>query len=368
MRSSFHTIRKRSLSFMAIVVVTLLIMGVFTVYPEEERSLQEVLFENGLLRDEIAALEAELESRETAFTATQNQEPPPGQVEVDPAEYQKLVEDLQNLEAQNAEVQNPLDQQNQLSKDLIAARTALLIGRAKEFDIGSEKTASGFPVSWIEEVRELAFGLRHSVLMFSQRKEIAPGYWEGGIATAFLIEPDLAVTNSHNVRGLDGSLKGGHITLFTFQGESIKASVVGDNPLADIALLRLEKTLLLPTLKWSNTGSISAGDPIFTIGNPGMMGSWVTHIGLIKKIHNVGGYTEVQFSAPCMKGCSGSPVFNMNGEVVAVLFGALPEDKGHLPLQLHTSLRFLKRETGLAASAQDASSLVSQFLLEEGAK
>lgn len=363
-----HTIHKRSLSFTA-VVVTLLVTGVFTVYAEEERSLQEVLFENGLLRDEIAELEAEFES----FTATQNQELQSGQVEVDPAEYQKLVEDLQDLEAQNAEVQNPLDQQNKLSKDLIAARTALLIGRAKEFDIGSEKTASGFPVSLIEEVRELAFGLRHSVLMFSQRKETAPGYWEGGIATAFLIEPDLAVTNSHNVRDTDGFLKDGQITLFTFQGEAIKASVVGDNPLADISLLRLEKTLALPTLKWGNTGSMSVGDPIFTIGNPGMMGSWVTHIGLIKKIHNqeiqnVGSYEEVQFSAPCMKGCSGSPVFSMNGEVVAVLFGALPEGKGHLPLQLHTSLRFLKGETGLGASAQEASSLVSQFLLEEGAK
>ena len=356
---------QRALSFVALAVVLLLIMGVFSVSAQEERTLQEVLLENRYLRAEIADLEAALESREAADLAAQNQEPPPGQVEVDPAEYEKLVEDLQTLEAQSATVQDPLEQQNQLSKDLIAARTALLIGRAKEFDTGSEKTASGFPISRIEEVRELAFGLRHSVLTFSQRKEIAPGYWEGGIATAFLIEPDLAVTNSHNVRGPEGSLKGGYITLFTFHGESIKASVVGDTPRPDIALLRLEKTLSLPTLKWRNTGSMSAGDPIFTIGNPGMMGSWVTHIGLVKTIVDMGDYTEVQFSAPCMKGCSGSPVFNMNGEVVAVLFGAMSEDKGHLPLQLHTSLRFLKEETGLGVSAQDASSLVSQFLLEE---
>jgi S1-C subfamily serine protease len=358
MRPSLHTICQHSILLIAIVVVPLLIMGVLTVYADEpvsdeERSLKDVLFENELLRAEIADLEAELEYREAAFAAQQNQEPPPGQVEVDPAEYEKLIEDLQDLEAQNDTVQTPLDQQNQLAKDLIAVRTALLIGRAKEFDDGSDKTASG---------------LRDSVLLFSQSKQVDAGYWEGGIATAFLIEPDLAVTNSHNVRSADGSLKGGQITLFPFQGEPIKASIVGDNPAADIALLRLEKPSLLPALKWGDVGSMSAGDPIFTIGNPGMMGSWVTHIGLIKEIKSVGDYTEVRFSAPCMKGCSGSPIFNMNGEVVAVLFGSLPDDGGYLPLQLHTSLRFLKGETGLSTSAQDASSLVTKFLSEEGSK
>ena len=366
MRPFFQTICQRSLLLMAVAAVPLLILGVFTVYAdepiaEEERSLEGVLLENSLLRAEISNLEA-------VFAAEQNQEPPAGYVEMDPAEYEKLLEDVQDLETQNATVQAALDQQNQLAKDLIAVRTALLIGRAKEFDVGSDKTASGFPVSRIEEVRELASGLRDSVLLFSQSKQITAGAWEGGIATAFLIEPDLAVTNSHNVRATDGFLTGGQNTLFTFQGESVKASVVGDNPAADIALLRLENPLSLPTLKWANVGSMSAGDPIFTIGNPGMMGSWVTHIGLIKKIHDMGVYTEVQISAPCMKGCSGSPIFNMNGEVVSVLFGALPEEEGYLPLQLHTSLRFLKRETGISTSAQDASSLVRQFLLEEGTK
>ena len=79
-------------------------------------------------------------------------------------------------------------------------------------------------------------------------------------------------------------------------------------------------------------------------------------------------YTQVLFTARCMKGCSGAPIFNMDGEVVALLFAAFSEGKGHLPLQLHTSLRFLKEETGVGLSAQDASSFVSQFLLEEGAK
>ena len=92
----------------------------------------------------------------------------------------------------------------------------------------------------------------------------------------------------------------------------------------------------------------------------------ITNIGLIEKVQGEGTYPQLHFSAPCMKGCSGSPIFNMDGDVIGVLFGGTVESKD-LPLQLHTSLRFLKAENGLGTLAQDASSLVSQFLLEEGA-
>jgi S1-C subfamily serine protease len=348
---------------MAIVVVTILIMAVFTVYADEERSLQEIIWENQLLRMEISDLGAEIESIDDFITAERNLDIPPGMVEIDEAEYEKLAEEIKELESKAVDLPT---KERQLTKDLIAARTSLLIGKAKEFDIGSERTVSGFPASRIEEVRELADGLRDSVLLFSQTSEMSLGYWESGTATSFLIGPDLAVTNSHNVRGSDGALKSGQITLVTFQGNPIKASLVGDNPDADIALLRLEKSLALPVLKWANSGSISEGDPIFTIGNPARMGSWVTTIGLIKKVDDKETYPVLHFSSPCMKGCSGSPIFNMDGDVIGVLWGATVENKD-IPLQLHTSLRFLKDESGLGTLAQDASTLVSQFLLEEGA-
>jgi S1-C subfamily serine protease len=363
MYSSVHTLCRRSISFIAIVLLSILITAVFTVYADEERSLEEITQENQLLRTQIANLEAEIESIDAFITTERNKEIPPGTVEIEQAEYDRLYEEIEEL---RSKVGDPLTKETQLTKDLIAARTALLIGKAKEFEIGSERTVSGFPASRIEEVREVADGLRDSVLLFSQTSEISSGSWESGIATAFLIGPELAVTNSHNVRGTDGTLNSGQIILITFQGNPIKASLVSDNPDADIALLRLEKPLSLPALKWANSGSISEGDPMFTIGHPGRMGSWVTNIGLIEKVQGEGTYPQLHFSAPCMKGCSGSPIFNMDGDVIGVLFGGTVESKD-LPLQLHTSLRFLKAENGLGTLAQDASSLVSQFLLEEGA-
>lgn len=363
MYSSVHILFRRSISFIAIVIVSILLMVVFTVYADEERSLEDITQENQLLRMEIANLEAEIESIDASITAQRNREIPPGTVEIGQVEYDKLYEEIEEL---RSKVGDPLTNDIQLINDLIAARTALLIGKAKEFEIGSKKTVSGFPVSRIEEVRGLAHDLRDSVLLFSQTSEMPSGSWESGTATAFLIGPELAVTNSHNVRGTDGPLNSGQIVLTTFQGNPIKASLVGDNVDADIALLRLEKPLSLPALKWADSLSISEGDPIFTIGHPARMGSWVTNIGLIEKVEGTETYAQLHFSAPCMKGCSGSPIFNMDGDVIGVLFGGTAEDKD-LPLQLHTSLRFLKTESGLGTLAQDASSLVSQFLLEEGA-
>lgn len=357
------------LSSKTIVALLFLVnISAFVVHADE-RSLAEVVDENESLRYQIANVESQIEA------IAKEMQPPPGMVAVDLAEYEALVAQFVNENAgvvvDSGEQFSTLD--NELARELINARIDLIVGRAKEFEVGSEETSSGFPVSRIEEVRQLSSELRDSVLLYTSKSEIIEGTSEAGTATAFLIEPDLAVTNSHNVRDEQGSLREAKITLYTFQGEAVNASVVGDDPGADVALLRLGRPLQLPVLKWGDIHNVSVGDPLFTIGHPARMGSWVTHVGVLEHFRSeelVGGayHEKVGFSAPCMKGCSGSPVFDMNGDVVAVLYGSSSEVVAPLPLELYTSIRFLKEETGTGTAAHQASSLVTKFLAEESVK
>ena len=369
-----------------ITIVALVSLISAFVLHADERTLEEVLAENESLRYEIAVVEylktracdeiALVEKKIDKCPPTASIQLPPGMVAVDSicsnlpqsqciteSEYEALQ--AYALENRYYEAEGGL---LKLAQELITARTDLILGTAKEFEVGSEKTSSGFPVSRIEEVRQLSSGLRNSVLLYTQSWKISEPEGEFATATAFLIQPDLAVTNSHNVRDEQGSLRKGQIVLYTFQGNTVNASVVGDNPGADIALLRLERPLQLPVLKWGDSRNLSVGDPLFTIGHPGRMGSWVTHVGVV--IEGVAGMNdgEVSFSAPCQKGCSGSPVFDMNGDVVAVFYATTQEVALPLSLQLHTSIRFLKKETGIGTGAQLASSLVAEFLAGEGVK
>ena len=374
-----------------ITIVALLSLISAFVLHADERTLEEVLAENESLRYEIAVVEylktracdesALVEKKIDKCAPTTSIQLPPGMVAVDSicsnlpqsqciteSEYEALQ--AYALENRYYEAEGGL---LKLAQELITARTDLILGRAKEFEVGSEKTSSGFPVSRIEEVRQLSSGLRNSVLLYTQGWKMLEAEGEFATATAFLIQPDLAVTNSHNVRDEQGSLRKGQIVLYTFQGNTVNASVVGDNPGADIALLRLERPLQLPVLKWGDSRNLSVGDPLFTIGHPGRMGSWVTHVGVLEEFWSVEGvagvtHETVSFSVPSMKGSSGSPVFDMNGDVVAVLYGATTVDALPLPLKLHTSVRFLKKATSLGTDAQPASSLVAEFLAAEGVK
>jgi S1-C subfamily serine protease len=71
-----------------------------------------------------------------------------------------------------------------------------------------------------------------------------------------------------------------------------------------------------------------------------------------------------------MKGCSGSPIFNLDGEVIAVLYGGQDSsmEKYPIPLEVHGSIKFWKEDISLATSSQQASELVEKFLADEAVK
>jgi S1-C subfamily serine protease len=85
----------------------------------------------------------------------------------------------------------------------------------------------------------------------------------------------------------------------------------------DIAIIKI-KGWNLPGVKLGNSDTVKVGEQIVVIGNPEGLENTVSD-GLISAIRDTGkGYKMNQISAPISAGSSGSPVFNMKGEVTDV--------------------------------------------------
>ena len=134
--------------------------------------------------------------------------------------------------------------------------------------------------------------------------------------SGFFLRPGQVVTNMHVVRGavraeiktLDGKGK-----MFPVNG------TLAVDEEGDLALLSVE----MPLERWRATELASdlpdEGEPIFVIGNPLKLEGSVSD-GIVSAVREVpNSYRIIQITAPISHGNSGSPVFNLKGEVVGVV-------------------------------------------------
>ena len=134
--------------------------------------------------------------------------------------------------------------------------------------------------------------------------------------SGFFVRPGQVVTNLHVIRGaqrteiktLDGKGR-----VFTVAG------VLAVDEEGDLALLSVE---MPPDKSRSSELSLvlpDEGEQIVVIGNPLKLEGSVTDgiVSAVREVPNVG--KIIQITAPISHGNSGSPVFNMNGQVVGVV-------------------------------------------------
>ena len=134
--------------------------------------------------------------------------------------------------------------------------------------------------------------------------------------SGFFLRPGQVVTNLHVVRGavkaeiktLDGKGK-----VFPVNG------TLAVDEEGDLALLNIDMPL-----ERSRTTELASelpdeGEPIFVIGNPLKLEGSVSD-GIVSAVREVpNSYRIIQITAPISHGNSGSPVFNLKGEVVGVV-------------------------------------------------
>jgi S1-C subfamily serine protease len=150
---------------------------------------------------------------------------------------------------------------------------------------------------------------------------------QGQVAgTGMVITPSGEVlTNNHVIEGtqsltvqIDGT------------GPTYTATVVGDDPSADVALLQIQGVSNLPTVVIGSASSVSVGDSITAIGNalgrggtPATAGGTVTALDQTVTASDETGGSEtlsgtIQIAASIEPGDSGGPVVNSSGQVIGM--------------------------------------------------
>lgn len=136
-----------------------------------------------------------------------------------------------------------------------------------------------------------------------------------GIGSGFIISSDgLIVTNNHVVEGATS------VTIKVADGSEHEATVIGTDPLKDIALLDIEG-IDLPIVSFGSSEEMRVGDEVIAMGNPFGLGGTVT-TGIVsakdRDIQSGPFDSFIQTDAAINRGNSGGPLFNDQGEVIGV--------------------------------------------------
>jgi len=144
-----------------------------------------------------------------------------------------------------------------------------------------------------------------------QRKEVK------SLGSGVIIDADAGhiVTNFHVIDGAD------EIAVTLHDGQQLEATIVGSDPEADVAILKVEHDNLTH-IPFADSSKLRVGDFTVAIGNPFGLGQTVTS-GIISALGRTGlgieGYEDfIQTDASINPGNSGGALVNLRGELVGI--------------------------------------------------
>jgi serine protease Do len=163
-----------------------------------------------------------------------------------------------------------------------------------------------------------------------------------------IISPDGYVVTNHHVAG-----KARWISCTLADKEEVRAKLIGSDPLADIALIKLDPPPgggNYPVAKWGDSAQLHVGDPVLAMGSPLAFSQSVTS-GIVSNTElilprmegdltldgeDVGSIVRwIGHSAQILPGNSGGPLVDLSGAIVGIneisvgLAGAIPSNIAH---------------------------------------
>ena len=161
------------------------------------------------------------------------------------------------------------------------------------------------------------------------------GQTRESLGSGFIVDPKgYIITNYHVVEKADEI----YVKLSTDpDGADLgrPARVIGFDKATDLAVIKIETSTPLPTVKLGNSDTMQVGDSVLAIGSPFALAQTVT-AGIISAKNRtiepgVNGQFQhfIQTDAAINPGNSGGPLLNMNGEVIGVNTAIFTQSGGY---------------------------------------
>lgn len=168
-----------------------------------------------------------------------------------------------------------------------------------------------------------------------------------GSGSGAIIHPDGYILTNHHVAG-----RATRIVVRLADRQEVRATLVGTDPLADLAILKIDKNDLrdpsaaLPVAKFGDSAALEVGDAVLAMGSPAGLSQSVTK-GIVANTEMIapGGSMRLDgeavgelvrwigHDAVIFPGNSGGPLVNLKGEIIGVnevgigsLGGAIPSN------------------------------------------
>jgi len=147
------------------------------------------------------------------------------------------------------------------------------------------------------------------------------------LGSGVIIDADAGyiVTNHHVIHQAE------EISVTLHDGQQLMATVVGSDPEADLAILKIEQDNLTH-ITFADSSELRIGDFVVAIGNPFGLGQTVTS-GIVSGLGRTGlgieGYEDfIQTDASINPGNSGGALVNLRGELIGINTAILASGKG----------------------------------------
>jgi serine protease Do len=149
-----------------------------------------------------------------------------------------------------------------------------------------------------------------------------------GAGSGVIVRPDgYILTNNHVVAGATT------IQVSLLGGKTYPAKIVGTDPLADLAVVKVDAPMQLPAAQLGSSRGLQVGQLAIAIGNPFALGSTVT-TGVVSALNrNVQGPNVIienliQTSAAINPGNSGGALVDSSGQVIGINTAIIPNAQG----------------------------------------